>query len=261
MYNFIKTRGVIKIYYVYRFLNKDKGVLYLDYTKQLTHEIREVSFTKKLAEQVCRIEYICVEKEADAEMVVVYFNSVLNPPFKNKDKLKFYEDLSFRFDELDNKEWTTYEKINDFKWRKELIREVYQVQLEKEKLINRLSYLEEKGNKLYNLTTEFESDFHKKTFELNILGINQLIEEMEGVKPSRRRSRYYRPTLYSLRYERDFMVRSLRIYKKTIGKNVDIYFDDYEDYLDSLIELEDRVELISEELLKKEKLLEQMEVV
>ena len=250
---------MIEIYYVYRFLNKDKDVLYLDYTKQLAHEIREVSFTKKLAEQVCRIEYICVEEETDAEMVVVYFNSVLNPPFKEKNK--FYEDLSFRFDELDNKEWTTYEKINDFKWRKELIRGVYQVQLKKEKLVNKLSYLKEKGDELYNLTTEFESDFHKKTFELNFIGVLNLINEMKSVNSSRRKSRYYRPTLYSLERERDFMVRSLRIHKETTGKNVDIYFSDYKEYLNSLIKLKDEVELISEELLKKEKFLEQMEVV
>lgn len=253
-------KEVIDIYYVYRFLNKNKNVLYLNYTRHLEQKLKETSFEEELAKQVRRIEYICFEEEADAELSVVYFNSILNPDFKERYKFRFYEELSFRFDELDSKEWITYEKINDLKWRKDLIREVFNLRIKSRDTARKFDYVLDKEFELFHTMIEFESCFHKKTLELSFPGVLRLIEEMTD-NPPRRKTQNYWTTLSQLEQKRDSMIRSLEIEPIEIGRNKELFFRDYDEYTASIIELEDEADNVKKELLKKEKLLYGLEVV
>lgn len=250
---------VIGIYYVYRFLDKNKAVIYLSCTKHLEREIRNVTFSESLSKRVSRIEYIRFEEEADAEMSLAYFISVFDPDYIDKD-YKAYDELSLTIEELDNLEWTVYERINNFKWRKDLIREVHNLRIESREMTQKVNYILEKKTELLNTTIEFESNFHKETLKLDFLGVFRLIEEMTD-NPPRRRTFNYWETLSNLKEQPDLMVRALEIEPIEMEWNKKLFFRTYNEYTDSLLKLEEQESEIKRKLFEKEKLLDEMEVV
>ena len=107
----------MKKYYVYRFLDKYKNIIYVGYTSQLLSTRMDQHFTKghlpkECYDSVAEIQYKAFANNCDAMMLEIYYINLYKPKY-NKKSLCNQQPNYLAGMEDDNK-WHTYKRFMSF---------------------------------------------------------------------------------------------------------------------------------------------------
>ncbi|WP_162985713.1 GIY-YIG nuclease family protein [Virgibacillus halodenitrificans] len=107
--------------YIYRFLNKNREIIYIGSTKNIYNRISNQHFSNsghlepKQYSQVDIVEYAKVSESSDRLLLENYLITKIKPPFNKREKKYTDEIYSNIISEVNNLNWIKYEQESFFK--------------------------------------------------------------------------------------------------------------------------------------------------